>query len=268
MASVQLDQVSKTFHLKEGPVEALRNIKFEIGDREFVSLIGPSGCGKSTVLRLIAGLLAPSSGDIQIHGLAPAMARSQRLYAFVFQDPVMFPWRTVIKNVEMPLEVVGGRTGKERAERAQSLLNLVGLKGFEKATPNQLSGGMRHRAAIARALMLEPPVLLMDEPFGALDEITRDRMNLELLRIWGETRSAVVFVTHSIEEAVFLSDRILVLSPRPGTVVADIPIALPRPRSLTLKQSEPAFNYSTLVRKKLTEITIAAEMEQFRVSVG
>jgi NitT/TauT family transport system ATP-binding protein len=268
MASVKLEKVSKEFHLKEGSVLALKDVEFETGDREFVSLIGPSGCGKSTVLRLIAGLLVPTRGEIQVHGLTPATARSQRLYAFVFQDPVMFPWRTVIKNVEMPLEVVGGKTGKERARRAQSLLELVGLQGFEKATPGQLSGGMKHRAAIARALMLEPPVLLMDEPFGALDEITRDRMNLELLRIWGETQSAVIFVTHSIEEAVFLSDRILVLSPRPGTVVADIKIDLPHPRSLAVKQSEQAFGYSTLVRKKLTEITIAAEMDQFGAVAG
>lgn len=268
MTSVKLEQVSKAFDLKEGTVVALQDINCAIEDREFVSLIGPSGCGKSTVLRLIAGLLAPTSGDIQVHGLTPAIARSQRLYAFVFQDPVMFPWRTVIKNVEMPLEVVGGKTGKERTRRAQSLLELVGLQGFEKATPGQLSGGMKHRAAIARALMLEPPVLLMDEPFGALDEITRDRMNLELLRIWGETQSAVIFVTHSIEEAVFLSDRIVVLSPRPGTVVTDIPIDLPRPRTLAVKQSEKAFAYSTLVRRKLTEITVAAEMAQFGAVAG
>jgi NitT/TauT family transport system ATP-binding protein len=268
MASVKLEKVCKEFQLKDGTVLALKDVACEIGDREFVSLIGPSGCGKSTVLRLIAGLLAPTSGDIHLHGLSPAIARSQRLYAFVFQDPVMFPWRTVVKNVEMPLEVVGGKMSKERANRAQALLELVGLQGFEKATPNQLSGGMKHRAAIARALMLEPPVLLMDEPFGALDEITRDRMNLELLRIWGETNAAVIFVTHSIEEAVFLSDRILVLSPRPGTIVADIQIDLPRPRTLLVKQSEQAFSYSTQVRKKLTEITIAAEMDQFGAMAG
>ncbi len=263
MASVKLEKISKEFQLKDGAVLALNDVNGEIGDREFVSLIGPSGCGKSTVLRLIAGLVPPTNGEIRLHGLTPAAARSQRMYAFVFQDPVMFPWRTVIKNVEMPLEVVGGKTSKERADHAQALLKLVGLQGFEKAMPNQLSGGMKHRAAIARALMLEPPVLLMDEPFGALDEITRDRMNLELLRIWGATNAAVIFVTHSIEEAVFLSDRILVLSPRPGTIVADIPIDLPRPRTLLVKQSEQAFNYSTLVRKKLTEITIAAEIDQF-----
>ncbi len=268
MASVELHRVCKQFQLKEGTVLALKDVEFEIGDREFVSLIGPSGCGKSTVLRLIAGLVAPTSGDIRLHGLTPSAARCQRKYAFVFQDPVMFPWRTVIRNVEMPLEVVGGKTSKACSDRAQSLLELVGLQGFEKATPNQLSGGMKHRAAIARALMLEPPVLLMDEPFGALDEITRDRMNLELLRIWGKTNAAVIFVTHSIEEAVFLSDRILVLSPRPGTIVADIKIDLPRPRTLMVKQSEEAFGYSSLVRKTLTEITIAAEIAQFGAAVA
>lgn len=257
MASIQVRSVTKVFRLPEGPLTALENLSFEVGDREFVSLIGPSGCGKSTVLRLVADILQPTSGEILVHGEPPAEARRKRLYSFVFQDPVMLPWRTVIKNVELPLEIIGNPTRKSFEDRPAKLLKLVGLNGFEKANPDQLSGGMKQRAAIARALLLNPKVLLMDEPFGALDEITRDRMNLELLRIWKETDAAVLFVTHSIDEAVFLSDRVIVLSPRPGTVWAEIEVDLPRPRGLELKQSEVGFRYSARVRKALADAAAA-----------
>lgn len=255
MASIELNSVSKIFELPDGPLTALKDIRFEVGEREFVSLIGPSGCGKSTVLRMVSGLIPASEGEILVHGLSPAEARQKRLYAFVFQDPVMFPWRTVIRNVEMPLEIVDRQTRARFAGRAKELLKLVGLQGFDKATPNQLSGGMKQRAAIARALLLNPQVLLMDEPFGALDEINRDRMNLELLRIWRETDASVLFVTHSIEEAVFLSDRIILLSPRPGTVYADIKVDLPRPRTMEIKEGEKTFQISAQVRRLLSEAT-------------
>ena len=253
MASIEVRNVTKVFQLPEGALTALEDLSFEVGDREFVSLIGPSGCGKSTVLRLVADILQPSQGVILVHGEPPAKARRDRLYSFVFQDAVMLPWRTVIKNVELPLEIIGNPERKAFDDRPGELLDLVGLGGFEEASPNQLSGGMKQRAAIARALLLNPKVLLMDEPFGALDEITRDRMNLELLRIWKETDAAVLFVTHSIDEAVFLADRVLVLSPRPGKVFADVEIDIPRPRALELKQSEVGFRYSAMLRKALAD---------------
>jgi NitT/TauT family transport system ATP-binding protein len=255
MDSIELRGVGKLFELKEGPLTALKDVNFKVGDREFVSLIGPSGCGKSTVLRLVAGLSSPTSGEILVHGKTPDEARNERLYAFVFQNPVMFPWRSIIKNVEMPLEIIEKPLRDKYRGRAHELLELVGIKGFENARPAQLSGGMKQRAAIARALLLNPEVLLMDEPFGALDEITRDRMNLELLRIWRETSASVLFVTHSIEEAVFLSDRIVLLSTRPGTVAADIKIDISRPRTTDIKQSDETFQYSTHIRKLLAEAT-------------
>ena len=239
--------------MPDGPLTALGGLDFEVGDREFVSIIGPSGCGKSTVLRLVADILQPTQGEILVHGVSPAEARRQQLYSFVFQDPVMLPWRTVMSNVELPLEILGNPARKQFDDRPAKLLNLVGLQGFEEASPNQLSGGMKQRAAIARSLLLNPIVLLMDEPFGALDEITRDRMNLELLRVWQETDAAVLFVTHSIDEAVFLSDRVIVLSPRPGRVHTDVEIDIPRPRALELKQNQVGFKYSAELRRALAE---------------
>ena len=253
MASIVVRDVAKVFQLQEGSLTALENLSFEIGDREFVALIGPSGCGKSTVLRLVADILKPTSGEILVHGEPPSEARERRRYSFVFQDAVMLPWRSVLKNVQLPLEIIGKPARDQYEDRPVELLDLVGLKGFENANPDQLSGGMKQRAAIARALLLDPKVLLMDEPFGALDEITRDRMNLELLRIWKATDAAVLFVTHSIDEAVFLADRVLVLSPRPGMIFKDIEIDIPRPRSLELKQSEVGFRYSAKLRKALAD---------------
>jgi NitT/TauT family transport system ATP-binding protein len=253
VASIVVRDVAKVFQLQEGSLTALENLSFEIGDREFVALIGPSGCGKSTVLRLVADILKPTSGEISVLGEPPSEARERRHYSFVFQDAVMLPWRSVLKNVQLPLEIIGKPARDQYEHRPMELLDLVGLKGFENASPDQLSGGMKQRAAIARALLLNPKVLLMDEPFGALDEITRDRMNLELLRIWKATDAAVLFVTHSIDEAVFLADRVLVLSPRPGMIFADVEIDIPRPRSLELKQSETGFRYSAKLRKALAD---------------
>lgn len=255
MASVVLKHVSKQFVINDEPFQALEDVSFEIGEREFVSLIGPSGCGKSTILRLIGGLLFPEQGAIEVCNMSPSEARKNHMYSFVFQDAVLFPWRSVIKNVQLPMEINQRGNQQEAEQKARELLQLVGLSGFEEARPMQLSGGMRQRAALARALLTSPPLIFMDEPFAALDEITRDRMNIELLRIWKESAASVVFVTHSIEEAVFLSDRVIVLSTHPGRVVADVTIDLPRPRRLDLKQSEACFAYSNDIRKMLAKIT-------------
>jgi NitT/TauT family transport system ATP-binding protein len=219
------------------PVTALTDIDLEIGRGSFVSLIGPSGCGKSTFLRIVADLLAPTAGTIVIDGKPPEAARLARQIGFVFQDSALLEWRRILPNVALPLELRG--TGKaEREARAAGLLELVGLKGFERSWPRQLSGGMRQRAAIARALSTEPQVLLMDEPFGALDQITRDRLNMELVRIHEATKVTVVFVTHSIREAMLLSDRVVVMTPRPGRIARIIDVPLPRPRTLAVRESQ------------------------------
>ncbi len=213
------------------PVQALDNVSLDIKAQEFVSLIGPSGCGKSTLLRVISDLMAPSQGSAHIAGREPREARLAREIGFVFQDAALLEWRTILENVVLPLELAGVSVA-ERESRSRDLIKLVGLSGFERAWPRQLSGGMRQRAAIARALATRPRVLLMDEPFGALDQITRDRLNMELVWITEATRATVLFVTHSIREAVLLSDRVVVMSPRPGRVVSIIDIVLPRPRTL------------------------------------
>jgi NitT/TauT family transport system ATP-binding protein len=242
------------YQSKQGDIEAVRDITFDLGSHEFVSIIGPSGCGKSTLLRIAADILPPTEGKVVINKYSPSEARMNREFAFVFQDPVVVPWRTVIRNVELPLEVMGADPSV-RTSKAKETLELVGLKGFESMLPRQLSGGMKQRAAIARALTYDPPILYMDEPFGALDEITRDRMNLELLRIWNETKAAILFVTHSIDEAVFLSDRVVVLTPRPGRVKQIIDVPLPRPRTVEMKRSKECFNYIFHAREILHEPT-------------
>jgi NitT/TauT family transport system ATP-binding protein len=224
-AAVELAGVSKTFAVRHGEVVALQDIDLTIERGEFVSLIGPSGCGKSTLLRVIADLLAPTSGTVQVNGKSARRARLDQDYGFAFQQAGLLDWRTVQANVELPLELHGVDRAKRRA-RANELLELVGLSDFAKQRPPQLSGGMQQRVAIARALAESPALLLMDEPFGALDEMTRERMQNELVRIAGETSAAVVFVTHSIPEAVFLSQRVVVMSPRPGRVAEIIPVTL------------------------------------------
>jgi NitT/TauT family transport system ATP-binding protein len=235
-SAITIENVSKAFHTRRATVRALDGIQLSIRENEFVCLIGPSGCGKSTILGLIAGLTKPSAGTLRIHGESIDVARQGHQIGLVFQDPVLLPWRTVHENVSLPLEVLNfPRSG--RSERIEAVLDLVGLRGFEQRYPHELSGGMRQRLGIARALSFDPQVLLMDEPFGALDAITRDRMSIELLRIWEQQQKTVVFVTHSISEAVLLSDRVVVLTPRPGRISAVIDNLLPRPRPLQMRDS-------------------------------
>jgi NitT/TauT family transport system ATP-binding protein len=237
MSVVSLERVSKEFG--QGGVVALQGIDLEIGEREFVSLIGPSGCGKSTLLRIIGDLIQPSSGEVTVKGKTAHRARLGRDYGIVFQDAVLFDWRTVAKNISLPLEMMGWDR-RRRAERVKELVELVELTGFENNHPWQLSGGMQQRVSIARALSFDPALLLMDEPFGALDEMTRERLNLELLRIWEASGSTVVFVTHSISEAIFLSTRVVVMSARPGRIVGVVGIDLPQPRTAETRE-EPRF---------------------------
>jgi NitT/TauT family transport system ATP-binding protein len=243
MSVVKLAEVDKAFG--RGEVVALRGIDLEIGEREFVSLIGPSGCGKSTLLRIIGDLIQPSGGEVVVNGKTAHRARLDRDYGIVFQDAVLFDWRTVTKNIGLPLEMLGWDRRK-RSERVRELIELVELTGFESHHPWQLSGGMQQRVAIARALSFNPPLLLMDEPFGALDEMTRERLNLELLRIWEASGSTVVFVTHSISEAVFLSTRVVVMSARPGQIVGVVDVDLPQPRTAETRE-EPQF--AALIRE-------------------
>ena len=238
------------FATPSGSIHVLDNVSLSVRPREFVSLLGPSGCGKSTLLRLVADVLAPTGGSIRVADTTPEVARKSRAFGFVFQDPTLLAWRSALDNVLLPLEIIGRSRGDEA--RARRLLDLVGLSGFEAAYPWQLSGGMRQRVSIARALITEPQVLLMDEPFGALDEITRERMNIELLRIWQATRTTILFVTHSSPEAVFLSDRVVVLTARPGRVKLDLPIELARPRAAAMKESVEFARYTAALRRGLS----------------
>jgi NitT/TauT family transport system ATP-binding protein len=252
---VELRGVSKVFaapggRAGAGAVEALTGVDLAIGPGEFVSLIGPSGCGKSTLLRVIGDLTAATAGSVTVNGKPAARARRDRDYGMVFQAPVLFDWRTVQQNVELPLQVMG-RSKPEREAKARAMLELVELADFTGHHPWQLSGGMQQRVAIARALALDPAILLMDEPFGALDEMTRERMNLELLRIWERTGTTVVFVTHSIPEAVFLSTRVVVMSARPGRITDVIPVDLPRTRGVETRELERYFELVTEVRESL-----------------
>jgi len=248
---VEMTAVGMTFNAATANATvALKAIDLTIAPGEFVSLIGPSGCGKSTLLRLIGDLLTPTGGEIQVAGKTARQARLDQEYGMVFQAPVLLEWRTIIKNVMLPMELRGvGR--REQRERAQQLLEMVELKGFEKHYPWQLSGGMQQRAAIARAMATHPKLLLMDEPFGALDEMTRERMNLELHRIWKQTGTTVLFVTHSIAEAVFLSTRIVVMSARPGEILHITEVTLPQDRAITTREHPNFFALETEVREWL-----------------
>ena len=247
------------------PVTALQNVGFEIADGEFVALVGPSGCGKSTLLRIIAGLQEPTDGSVTVRGKTPAEARRDVEFGFVFQSPVLFPWLRVLGNVLLPHRILGRRNPlavEDPEAHARSLLRDVGLEGFENHYPEQISGGMQQRVALARALGYGPSTLLMDEPFGALDEFTRDNLNLQLLEVWRQTGSTVLFVTHSLTEAIFLSDRVVVLGPRPGRVikVADVPFERPRELGIRYRPDFAALN-GELRELLQTDPTAAADLE-------
>ena len=249
---IELVGVGKTFTSRSGVTEALGEVSLSVGVGEFISIIGPSGCGKSTLLRIVGDLVEPSVGAVRVNGKTARQARLDRDYGIVFQTPVLYDWRTVLDNVRLPLELAG-RPRTERQERPRALLRLVGLEAFGEHFPWQLSGGMQQRVAIARALALDPPILLMDEPFGALDEMTRERLNLELLQVASETDATVLFVTHSIAEAVFLSTRIVVMSPRPGAIDGVVGVDLPRPRTNKTRAQPRFFEVVTAVRERLRE---------------
>jgi NitT/TauT family transport system ATP-binding protein len=246
MSVVAIKEVTKRF----GETTALQGIDLEIEPGEFVSLIGPSGCGKSTLLRIIGDLIQPTAGTATVNGKPARQARIDRDYGIVFQDAVLYDWRTVAKNIALPLELARGPSGR-RSARVKEMLELVELTEFDNHYPWQLSGGMQQRVSIARALSFDPALLLMDEPFGALDEMTRERLNMELLQIWAASGSTVVFVTHSIAEAVFLSTRVVVMSPRPGRISTMIPIDLTQPRTATTREDPHFFELVTDVREAL-----------------
>ncbi|MEX1343034.1 MAG: ABC transporter ATP-binding protein [Candidatus Limnocylindrales bacterium] len=249
--AVRLSGVEKVFPVKNSqPTVALTGIDLEIGQREFISLIGPSGCGKSTLLRVVGDLIPVTEGVVEVNGKSAHQARLDREYGMVFQAPVLFDWRTVEANVRLPLEVTGYPRDRREA-LVREKLELVELGGFAKHYPHQLSGGMQQRVAIARALALQPSILLMDEPFGALDEMTRERLNGELLEIWSETGTTVIFVTHSIPEAVFLSSRVVVMSPRPGRIAETIHIDLPYPRDDQTREEDRYYELVTEVREAI-----------------
>ena len=247
MSSVSISGVTKTF---KGGTTALQGIDLEIEEGEFISLIGPSGCGKSTLLRIIGDLIEPSQGRVTVNGKPARQARRDHDYGIVFQDSVLYDWRTVGRNIALPLELAGWNRDR-RTQRVDEMLELVELQGFGDHHPWQLSGGMQQRVSIARALSFDPALLLMDEPFGALDEMTRERLNAELLRIWEASGSTVVFVTHSIAEAVFLSTRVVVMSARPGQISKVIPIDLAQPRSGAMREDPRFFELATEVREAL-----------------
>ena len=247
-AVIDARDLSLTFTTADGPVYALEGINLTVNDGDFVSFIGPSGCGKTTLLRVIADLEQATSGTMSVNGMSPAQARMARAYGYVFQAPALYPWRTVEKNVGLPLEIMGTADAATRVKRN---LDLVNLGGFEKKFPWQLSGGMQQRVSIARALAVEPKLLLMDEPFGALDEIVRDKLNQQLLELWAATKKTVVFVTHSIPEAVFLSSRIVVMSPRPGRIIDVIETNLPVNRTLDIRETPEFLKIAHRVREGL-----------------
>jgi NitT/TauT family transport system ATP-binding protein len=248
--AIDIDNLSLTFETNDGPVHALSDIDLKIDEGDFVSFIGPSGCGKTTLLRVIADLEKPTAGSISVNGVSPEEARLNRAYGYVFQSSALYPWRTIAKNVALPLEIMGLSEGEQQQRIARNM-ELVNLSGFEKKYPWQLSGGMQQRASIARALAVESDLMLMDEPFGALDEIVRDHLNEQLLQLWAKTNKTVIFVTHSIPEAVFLSTKIVVLCPRPGRIYDVIDSNLPRDRSLDIRETPEFLKIAHRVREGL-----------------
>jgi len=249
---IEARELSLTFETADGPVYALSKVNLTVEDGDFVSFIGPSGCGKTTLLRVIADLEQASEGKVTVNGMKPDEARRKRAYGYVFQAPALYAWRNVERNVALPLEIMGF-SAAERAERIARNLKLVNLKGFEKKFPWQLSGGMQQRVSIARALAFDPKLLLMDEPFGALDEIVRDKLNQQLLELWARTKKTVVFVTHSIPEAVFLSNKIVVMSPRPGRIIDVIGTNFAKDRTLDFRETPEFLKVAHRVREGLRQ---------------
>lgn len=250
---IEVRGAGKVFGSGRDGVVALKEADFAVNGEEFVSIVGPSGCGKTTVLRLLAGITSPSSGVVRVDGLDPSRARLP--IGMVFQTPVLLPWRTILANVLLPIEL-DGKNVRSHLPRARELLSLVGLAGFEHMRPYQLSGGMEQRAALCRALINDPVLLLADEPFGALDSLTRERLNLELQSVWMKTRKTVILVTHSIAEAVFLGDRVLVMSGRPGRIEKDVAIRLPRPRELAIQDTAEFGRCTREVRQALEAVMV------------
>ena len=247
---INVSNLDLTFETNDGPVHALKNVSLEINKGDFVSFIGPSGCGKTTLLRVLADLDEPTDGNVTVNGVSPRQARESRAYGYVFQAAGLYPWRTITANVKLPLEIMG-YSKEEQLKRVKKVLELVELTGFEKKFPWQLSGGMQQRASIARALSFDADILLMDEPFGALDEIVRDHLNEQLLNLWKSTNKTICFVTHSIPEAVYLSTKIVVMSPRPGRIVDIIESTLPVDRPLEIRDSKKFTEISQRVREGL-----------------
>ena len=257
MTTISARSLDLTFQTGDGPVHALKDVSLDVSEGEFVSFIGPSGCGKTTFLRCVAALETPTGGALTVNGMTPDEARRARAYGYVFQAAGLYPWRTIGRNVTLPLEIMG-YPAEERAKRRDEVLKLVELDKFAKKYPWQLSGGMQQRASIARALAFDAPILLMDEPFGALDEIVRDRLNEELLALWARTGKTTLFVTHSIPEAVYLSTRIVVMSPRPGRITDIIDSPLPRDRPLDIRDSPEFLAIAHRVREGLREGMVTA----------
>jgi NitT/TauT family transport system ATP-binding protein len=245
--AIAVSDISKRYTTRDGAVTALEGITFDVAEGDFVAVVGPSGCGKTTLLKILAGLMSPSRGDARLRGAA--ITGPRRDIGVVFQSPVLFPWRTVLDNVLLPIDVHGLPRDRHRGA-ALELLTLVGLEGFERRYPWELSGGMQQRVALTRALVHDPAMLLMDEPFGALDAMTREHMNVELQRIWLERKKTVVFITHSIPEAVFLGDRVLVMSPRPGRILADVRVGLPHPRPLDVMNTSAFGEHVRAIRQR------------------
>jgi NitT/TauT family transport system ATP-binding protein len=264
--TITVSNVSKSF----GNLEVLKDVSFEIRDKEFVSIVGPSGCGKTTLLKIISGLISPDCGQVRIKGEAPELACAKRSIGFIFQNTHLLPWRNVKENIRLPLEIISKNPEKEE-ERIGKLLRFMGLEKFEKYYPGELSRGMRKRVSIARALSFEPEFLLMDEPFAPLDELLRERMNLELLRILRHERSmvsSIIFVTHSLREAVFLSDRVIVLSALPATMVKDMPIHLPKKRGIELRESEVVSHSVRRLRKLIMEDVLQRDSDMSGKGAG
>ena len=247
---ISAKSVDLTFSTNDGPVDALKDVNLDINKGDFVSFIGPSGCGKTTFLRVLADLERPTGGTVEINGVSPKIARESRAYGYVFQAPGLYPWRSIGKNIKLPLEIIG-LSKHEQSERVKRVLRLVDLQDFENKFPWQLSGGMQQRASIARALAFDADILLMDEPFGALDEIVRDHLNEQLLDLWKTTSKTICFVTHSIPEAVYLSTKIVVMSPRPGRIIDVIESTLPNERPLDIRDSSEFISISQRVREGL-----------------